>query len=392
MAQDRYLNLQPGYLIANRYEVLKCLGAGSMGMVYACSYKELSDHIIALKVLFGEVSEDPVLAARFRNEIYASYGVNHPNVVKAYEYIQEGGLTAFSMEYIDGGDLAGRLEAKEPLDYPEILKILAQMSSGLVAIHEAGLIHRDLKPENILLTREGDIKIADFGIVRNVAGPRLTEHGGVIGTIEYVSPEYLASNQVDERSDIFSLGVLAYEMVTQESPFRGETLIETMQKKLKTDPKPPKGYRSDCPDQLNEIILKCLQKDPKKRYQKAKNIYEDVVSLADSLGIKLDLNFSKEDPTFKEEAEKKSKKSEFRKFLEIVSAKTKSGTINVVRSIAGNVDLTANPDLFDRFKDLNQETSFFSLKSLFLWFAVILVWIGLGLSLLNHYRPDIFNP
>ena len=394
MSHDRFLNLQPGYVIADRYEVIKCLGAGSMGMVYACSYKDLEDHIVALKVLFGEVAGDSILEARFRNEIYASYGVSHPNVVKAYEYIKQDGFTAFSMEYIDGGDLADRLGSLTPLNYQDILRILTQMTSGLVAIHAAGLIHRDLKPENILLTRDGDIKIADFGIVRNIAGPRLTEHGGVIGTIEYVSPEYLGSNQIDERSDIFSLGVLAYEMVTQESPFRGETLIETMQLKLKKDPTPPIEHRADCPERLNEIILKCLVKNPDQRYQKASEVLVDVNKLSASMGFVFKADEVSQESTFREEAAKKSNKSDFKKFLENVTTKAKNETIQVVRSISGNIDLKANLLLFDRFKALNPEgnrRSFFSFKSFLLWIVVLFVWLGLGLSLLKHYRPELFD-
>lgn len=282
MGGDHFLNLQPGTIINGRYEVVKCLGAGSMGMVYACRHRELAGHIVAMKVLFAEVARDEVAAARFRNEIVASYGVSHPNVVRAYEYFRDGDLIAFTMEYIGGGDLADRIANDEEISIPEIITMLCQMASGVQAIHDAGIIHRDLKPENILLTSQGNIKITDFGIARMGTGPKLTEHGGVVGTIDYVSPEYLERGQVDARSDIYALGVLAYEMITGESPFKGKSVIETMTMRLRTNPEPPHHLRMDCPVALSNIVLKAMARDPVQRYQSAAEMLEDLEELRDA--------------------------------------------------------------------------------------------------------------
>lgn len=280
MSQDHFLNLQPGTIINGRYEIVKCLGTGSMGMVYACRHRELAGHMVAMKVLFAEVARDSVAAARFRNEIVASYGVSHPNVVRAYEYFRDGDLIAFTMEYIGGGDLADRINREEPLAIDEIARMLSQMCSGVQAIHDAGIIHRDLKPENILLTAQGDIKITDFGIARmGSGGPKLTEHGGVVGTIDYVSPEYLERGQVDARSDVYALGVLAFEMITGESPFRGQSVIETMTMRLKTDPEPPHKLRPECPPALSNIVLKAMARDVDKRYQSAGEMFYDLNQL-----------------------------------------------------------------------------------------------------------------
>ncbi len=274
MSEEHFLSLQPGTLIAGRYEVIRCLGAGSMGLVYACKHKDLSGHKVAIKVLFGEVAQDKVAAARFRNEIFASYGVSHPNVVRAYEYIHDGDIVAYTMEYVGGGDLAERLsKGKGPLPINDCIKYLAQMCSGVQAIHDAGIVHRDLKPENILITEEGDVKIADFGIARTDQGPRLTEHGGVVGTIDYVSPEYMLNSHVDWRSDIYAIGILGYEMVTGESPFKGDSVYATMTKRLKTDPKNPRSLRSDCPEELASIILKAMSRNPEDRFQSAADMF-----------------------------------------------------------------------------------------------------------------------
>ncbi len=388
-----FVNLQPGSIVANKYEVLRSLGAGSMGMVYACTHKEIPDHIVALKVLFNEISNDSVLSSRFKNEIYASYGISHPNVVKAYEYVEEKDFIAFSMEFVDGGDLADLLEKNRDLTYNEIFKILTQIVSGLEAIHASDLVHRDLKPENILLTADGDVKIADFGIVRSLTGPRLTDHGGVIGTIEYVSPEYLANNQVDSRSDIFSLGVLAYEMITLQSPFDGDTLIEVMQKKLKEDPESISKFREDCPEKLEEIVFKCLEKDPEKRYQDAKEILEDIKSLAKEIDIDLPSLFKehliKEEEFSLIEIAKRGK-TQLRVFIEKVS-RGKS-TSEIVKSISSEVQLKTNDLLFSRMKSIQgKKKQKLTLSTVFLWGFVFFVWLGLALSLLGHYRPEIFG-
>lgn len=282
---DHFLNLQPGTIVNGRYEIVKCLGTGSMGMVYACRHRELAGHIVAMKVLFAEVARDEVAAARFRNEIVASYGVSHPNVVRAYEYFRDGDLIAFTMEFIGGGDLADRISANEDIPIDEIVNMLCQMASGVQAIHDAGIIHRDLKPENILLTSQGGVKITDFGIARIGSGPKLTEHGGVVGTIDYVSPEYLERGQVDARSDIYALGVLAYEMITSESPFRGKSVIESMTMRLRTDPEAPDSLRPDCPVALSNIVLKAMAREPEERYQSGGEMLEDLEALKKDLSV-----------------------------------------------------------------------------------------------------------
>lgn len=286
MTDEHIISLQPGTVIGGKYEVVKCLGSGSMGLVYACRHRELQGQMVAAKVLFPEVAQDRVASARFRNEILASYGVSHPNVVRAYEYLRDGDLVAYTMEFVGGGDLAERLGQSERMPIAEIVRILSQMAAGVQAIHDAGIVHRDLKPENILLTNEGNVKIADFGIARNRHGPKLTEHGGVVGTIDYVAPEYMLRSQVDWRSDIYAIGILAYEMVTGESPFRGDSVYATMTKRLKTDPEPPSKLRTECPPGLDAIILKAMQREPESRYQAGMDMFFDLQKLASDLGLR----------------------------------------------------------------------------------------------------------
>lgn len=285
MTDHSLTSLQPGTIIGGKYEVMKCLGAGSMGMVYACRHRDLQGQLVAAKVLFHEVASDKVAAARFKNEILASYGVSHPNVVRAYEYIRDGELIAYTMEFIGGGDLADRMSRTEPISIVDSLRLLSQMAAGVQAIHDAGIVHRDLKPENILLTDESTVKIADFGIARKRNGPKLTEHGGVVGTIEYVSPEYMLRSQVDWRSDIYALGILAYELITGDAPFKGESAYASISKRLQSDPEPPSARRSECPISLDAVILKALERDPEQRYQSATEMFYDLQRVAAELDV-----------------------------------------------------------------------------------------------------------
>jgi serine/threonine protein kinase len=285
MTDPHTTSLQPGTVIGGKYEVVKCLGAGSMGMVYACRHRDLQGQLVAAKVLFNEVASDAVAAARFKNEILASYGVSHPNVVRAYEFVRDGDLVAYTMEFVGGGDLADRMARPELLSIAEILRLLSQMAAGVQAIHDAGIVHRDLKPENILLTNDGTVKIADFGIARKTGGPKLTEHGGVVGTLEYVSPEYMLRSQVDWRSDIYAMGVLAYELITGEPPFKGDSAYASISMRLQTDAEPPSHFRAECPSGLDRIVLKALRRDPEDRYQAATEMFYEIQEVALSLGI-----------------------------------------------------------------------------------------------------------
>jgi serine/threonine protein kinase len=285
MTDPHTSSLQPGTVIGGKYEVIKCLGAGSMGMVYACRHRELQGQLVAAKVLFNEVASDAVAAARFKNEILASYGVSHPNVVRAYEFVRDGDLVAYTMEFVGGGDLAERMASPELLSIAEIIRLLSQMAAGVQAIHDAGIVHRDLKPENILLTNEGNVKIADFGIARKTDGPKLTEHGGVVGTLEYVSPEYMLRSQVDWRSDIYAMGVLAYELITGEPPFRGDSAYASISMRLQTDASPPSRFRAECPEALDRVVLRALSRDPEGRYQSAVELFYDLQAIVSSMGI-----------------------------------------------------------------------------------------------------------
>ena len=214
-----------GDVIDGRFEVVKRLGAGSMGMVYLCLHRGLGGKRVAVKVLFPDFVNDEVQYTRFINEINAAHEVNHPHVVRAFDAFTDGETVAYYMEYVAGGDLTQLIRPNNPVDIGEIVRLLMQMCSGVQSIHEAGIIHRDLKPENILLTLDRDVKITDFGIAKSQSVSKLTEHGGVVGTLAYVSPEYLEIGKVDYRSDVYALGLLGYELTVGRSPFDNDNML-----------------------------------------------------------------------------------------------------------------------------------------------------------------------
>ena len=236
----------------------------------------MPERLIAMKTLSSatDLENLDLIEARFRNEVMATYSVTHPNVVRTYDYIRKDDLIAFTMEYVVGGDLGDLLARNEEIPAHQIIHILYEICQGVSAIHEAGIIHRDLKPENILIGADGQIKISDFGTAR--LGATLSKKGGISGTVAYLSPEYLRDGQLDFRSDIYALGVVAYEMVTGTIPLQGDSLMETLNKRLNQPPEPPNYYNPNCPDSLNTLILKALETDPTLRYQTIEAMLNDL--------------------------------------------------------------------------------------------------------------------
>lgn len=266
----------PGSIIDERFKILRRIAGGTMGTVYACDHLLLPGRRIALKVLRKELARDKTHLERFRNEVEVSYDVTHPNVVRAYEFICRPELVAYAMEYVDGGDLSALAEKKSRVSLVRAVEITRQICLGLQAIHEAGIIHRDLKPSNILLTTDGKIKVSDFGIARIAFGRRLTENGAVLGSIDYLSPEYIRDGELDIRCDIYGVGMLAYRLVSPQPPFSAPSVIECLRLRTSGDPPPPSTFRAECPEQLDRLILKAMARDPLRRYQNTEELLADL--------------------------------------------------------------------------------------------------------------------
>lgn len=279
-AAVKFSTFRFGEQISERFHIIRRIGRGGSGTVYLTNDASEPERLVALKTIHSHIVNDPFVRQRFQNEIHAAFHVSHPNVVRAYEYFVDGSHLAFSMEYVPGPDLAEILKDKSQLPADEVSAMLKQLCLGTAAIHRAGIVHRDLKPENILIHPDGTVKITDFGIALAEDTPGFTEKGQLIGTHEYVSPEYVLTSKADHRSDIYSLGILAFEMLTGSTPFADESLYRSLDKKVAGKYTPLKDYLPRISPALAEVIEKAIAVDPEERYQSAMDFYEALQSLS----------------------------------------------------------------------------------------------------------------
>jgi serine/threonine protein kinase/Tfp pilus assembly protein PilF len=262
--------LTRGTLFAGRYEIIEELGKGGMGRVYRVEDTRAKEEI-ALKLIKPEIAADKKTIERFRNELTTARKISHRNVCRMYDLSEEKGQHYITMEYVPGEDLKSLIR-RVKIDIGTSIRIASQICEGLSEAHRLGIVHRDLKPSNIMIDKQGDAKIMDFGIAQTMKTKGITGHGMMIGTPNYMSPEQTEAKEVDQRSDIYSLGIIIYEMVTGQLPFEGETpLAVAMQHKRET-PKDPKELNPQISDDLSGVILKCLEKDKENRFQNTSNI------------------------------------------------------------------------------------------------------------------------
>jgi len=270
--------LKTGSIFAGRYEVIEELGKGGMGKVYKVLDKEVNEKI-ALKLLNPEIAADEKTIDRFRNELKFARKIGHRNVCRMYDLSREEGTHYITMEYVPGEDLKSTIIRVGQLSVGKATFIAKQVCEGLVEAHRLGVVHRDLKPQNIMLDKEGNARIMDFGIARSLKAKGLTGAGVMIGTPEYMSPEQAEVKEVDQRSDIYSLGVILYEMVTGRVPFEGETPLNIAMKHKSEAPRSPKELNSQIPEDLSRVILRCLEKDKEKRYQGAEAVLSELANI-----------------------------------------------------------------------------------------------------------------
>jgi len=263
--------LTTGSTFANRYQIIEELGKGGMGKVYKVFDQEVQAKM-ALKLIKPEVSADKNTIDRFRNELKIARDISHKNICRMYDLGREAGNYFITMEYVSGEDLKSFIRRSRQLVVGTAIFIAKQVCEGLAEAHRLGVVHRDLKPGNIMIDKEGNAKIMDFGIARSVSVKGITGAGVMIGTPEYMSPEQVEGKEVDKRSDIYSLGVIIYEMVTGRVPFEGDTPFTVGVKQKSEIPKDPKALNAQIPQDLSHLILRCLEKDKEKRYQSAEEL------------------------------------------------------------------------------------------------------------------------
>jgi len=270
--------LTRGTTFASRYEIIEELGKGGMGKVYRVEDKKIKEDV-ALKLIKPEIASDKKTIERFSNELKMARKIRHKNVCAMYDLGEEKGTHYITMEYVPGEDLKSFIRRAGTLSAGKTLFIAKQVCEGLVEAHRLGVVHRDLKPQNIMIDKEGNARIMDFGIARSVGGKGITGAGVMIGTPEYMSPEQAEVKEVDQRSDIYSLGVILYEMVTGRVPFEGETPLGIAMKHKSETPKDPRELNAQIPEALSRLILRCMEKDKEKRYQSAGEARSELINI-----------------------------------------------------------------------------------------------------------------
>jgi serine/threonine-protein kinase len=281
-----------GSIFAERYSVLEKLGKGGMGEVYRMRDEKL-DEVMALKVINPEIAASQEVIERFKNELKLARKIAHKHVCKMYDLNEEEEIPYITMEYVEGEDLKTSVK-KERIAVDKALKIAKQVCEGLMEAHRLGVVHRDLKPQNIMIDKEGDAKIMDFGIARSVEAPGVTVTGMVIGTPDYMSPEQVEGEEADQRSDIYSLGVVLYEMVTGRVPFEGKTPYSIALKHKSEAPKEPKVLNAQVPSDLNSVILRCMEKDREMRFQGAEGLLSELNKIEEGIPISERVEASRE--------------------------------------------------------------------------------------------------
>lgn len=265
--------LMTGMMLQDRYEILEKIGSGGMSDVYKAKCHKLN-RLVAIKVLKAEYTEDENFVSKFKMEAQAAAGLSHPNIVNVYDVVDEGELHYIVMELIEGITLKSYIAKKGHLDVKESIGIAIQVAQGIEAAHEQHIVHRDIKPQNMLISRDGKVKVADFGIARAVSSQTL--NSTVVGSVHYISPEQARGGYSDGRSDIYSLGITMYEMATGRVPFEGDNTITVALAHLEDPVTLPSTYNPEITPSLERIILKCTEKRPENRYQTVAEVISDL--------------------------------------------------------------------------------------------------------------------
>ncbi len=270
--------LAKGSLLGGRFEVLEEIGSGGMGTVYKVLDQKISEEI-ALKILRPEIAPNATAVERFKNELKLARRISHKNICRLYDLHEEARTLFITMEYVPGENLENLIRREGSLSAEHTSNVAKQIVEGLAQAHKLGVIHRDLKPRNIMIDTHGDVRIMDFGIAREIRGPDLTAPGMMVGTPYYMSPEQAAGETTDERTDIYALGTILYEMATGRPPFEGDSGLSVALKHKAENPKHPRELNPQVPENLDRLILKCLAKKKEDRYQSAEEFMADLVVL-----------------------------------------------------------------------------------------------------------------
>ena len=266
-----------GQKINDRYEIIKSIGEGGMANVYL-AYDTILDRNVAIKVLRGDLANDEKFVRRFQREALSASSLSHPNIVAMYDVGEDNGLYYIVMEYVEGKTLKQLLKKRGSLTLSEAIDIMLQLTDGMAHAHDSYIVHRDLKPQNIMIQDDGQIKITDFGIAMALNSTQLTQTNSVMGSVHYLPPEQAAGKGTTIKSDIYSMGIIFYELLTGELPFKGDSAVEIALKQMKEPLPDVHKLNNDIPQSIENIILKSTAKNPKNRYDDAKSMHNDLLT------------------------------------------------------------------------------------------------------------------
>jgi serine/threonine protein kinase/tetratricopeptide (TPR) repeat protein len=269
------LVLQPGTVLGNRYEIIQMLGEGGMGAVYKAKDIELG-RVIALKVIRPELASDREILRRYKQELILARQITDRNVIRIFDLGEAGGIKFITMEYVEGESLYQILRRQGKVPISEAIDIMRQMLSGLQSAHREGVIHRDLKPGNIMRDAQGRVVVMDFGLARSLEGDGMTRTGTMMGTMEYMSPEQAQAKELDARSDIFTVGLICYELLTGKMPYHADSVVASLLKRMQERAAPPSDWDATIPQPVSELVSMCLERDPAQRWQSAQEIIDRI--------------------------------------------------------------------------------------------------------------------
>ena len=270
--------IEKGQMINDRYEVIKSIGEGGMANVYL-AYDTILDRRVAVKVLRGDLSNDEKFVRRFQREALSASSLSHPNIVEMYDVGEDNGLYYIVMDYIEGKTLKQLIKKRGSLTLSEAIDIMLQLTDGISHAHDSYIIHRDLKPQNIMICEDGTIKITDFGIAMALNSTQLTQTNSVMGSVHYLPPEQASGKGATIRSDIYSMGILFYELLTGSLPFKGDNAVEIALKQLRDEIPSVRKKNPSIPQSVENVIIKATAKNPKNRYADAKEMHADLLTV-----------------------------------------------------------------------------------------------------------------
>lgn len=384
--------LSKGQKINDRYEIIKSIGEGGMANVYLAN-DTILDRKVAVKVLRGDLSSDDKFIRRFEREALSVSNLSHPNIVEVYDVGEEDGSHYIVMEYIDGKTLKQLLKKRESLTLTEVIDIMTQLTDGIAHAHESYIIHRDIKPQNIMIEDDGRVKITDFGIAMALNATQLTQTNSVMGSVHYLPPEQASGKSATVKSDIYSLGIMMYELLTGSVPFKGDNAVEIALKHMKDKIPSIRKQDPSIPQSVENIILKACAKNPRNRYDSAKEMHEDLVNCLNEEhqnDKKITYEYPENDLDSTTPIEKTKKKAKIEKPIAEDNMEEKDDLVKEITPDDMEQDENEEKDVEDYFEEPKRRNSLIIILASF--FLLLLIAVSVFWLITTREVKDITVP